>query len=72
MTTYRNSAFPIPASNLEGSYAAEPGMSLLDYFAAAALTGQVGVRFQGECISYETHARWAYEMANAMMKARES
>lgn len=45
------------------------GMTLRDYFAAAALTGlveQAGVLHDKEL------AKWAYEFADAMLKARES
>lgn len=43
---------------------------LRDYFAAAAITGSLaeeGTRFS----SPEAHARWAYEIADAMMEARK-
>lgn len=46
----------------------ESGMTLRDYFAAAALTGlveQAGVLHDKEL------AKWAYEFADAMLKARE-
>lgn len=45
----------------------ENGMTLRDYFAAAALTGlmeQSGVLHDKEI------AKWAYEFADAMLKAR--
>jgi hypothetical protein len=44
------------------------GMTLRDYFAAAALQG---MNLDGE-FSYETYAADAYLMADAMLKARES
>ena len=57
----------------------ENGMTLRDYFAAAALTGlmeQSGVlnrpgrQFRTERAT--EIAKWAYEFADAMLKARES
>ena len=55
-----------PAFPINGD---QTGMTLRDYFAAAALTGlveQAGVLHDKEL------AKWAYEFADAMMTARES
>ena len=46
----------------------ESGMSLRDYFAAAALQG---MDLDGE-FAYQTYALDAYKMADAMLKAREA
>jgi len=54
-------AFPLPATEWHGS---DTGMDLRDFFAAKAMTVWAG--------SYdrETAAKWAYEMADAMIAAR--
>ena len=60
------SAFP---SGDHRGYEPESGMTLRDYFAAAALTGlmeQSGVLHDKEI------AKWAYQFADAMLRARES
>lgn len=44
------------------------GMSLRDYFAAAAL---VGMQAHPANERPDSAARWAYEVADAMLKARE-
>ena len=63
-------AFPRPYSEdaflEETDYLAQDGMTLRDYFAAKAmLRTSVGS-------SYEQLAKNAYEIADAMMKAREA
>jgi hypothetical protein len=45
------------------------GMTLRDWFAGMALQSDTGE--QGEWPNNETHARWAYAMADAMLTARE-
>ena len=45
-----------------------PGMSLRDYFAAAALQGMME---SWKMVSAEQVATWAYQRADAMLKARE-
>jgi hypothetical protein len=48
------------------------GMSLRDYFAAKAMQGAMsGCAARGEVIMYSDLAGLSYEMADAMMKARE-
>lgn len=44
------------------------GMTLRDYFAAAALTGYSN--FQPKITTVESVAGWAYAIADAMLKAR--
>jgi hypothetical protein len=59
-------AFPQCAYNMKGGYDITGGMTLRDYFAAQAmLRTSVGS-------SYEQLAKTAYEIADAMLKAREA
>jgi hypothetical protein len=46
------------------------GMELRDYFAAKAMHASLSLDPANAASSGE-HARWAYEMADAMLKARE-
>ena len=46
-----------------------PGMFLRDYFAAKAMHASMSLD-PANAASSEEHARWAYEMADAMLKAR--
>lgn len=48
----------------------QPGMTLRDYFAAKAMHASLSLDPANAASSGE-HARWAYEMADAMLKARE-
>lgn len=45
-----------------------PGMTLRDYFAAKAMT----VLMQNEHSTFKDDAQYAYEVADAMLKARET
>lgn len=65
---YYPQAFPNEGFN--GWGAPEKGMTLRDYFAAKALPMSIADDPE-RAIGRETHARWCYEMADAMMKARE-
>ena len=48
------------------------GMTLRDYFAAKAMQGAIaGCAAKGEVNLYSDWAGFAYEMADAMLKARE-
>jgi hypothetical protein len=50
----------------------EFGMTLRDYFAAKAMQGAMsGCAVRGEVIMYSDLAGLSYEMADAMLKARE-
>jgi hypothetical protein len=60
-------AFPIPMDDRPGAYPTEPGMMLIDYFAARAMTC---VRPVGS-IRYADIAKEAYSLAEAMMAERE-
>ena len=46
------------------------GMSLRDYFAAKAMQGLVSI--DDLDMTPSDYARWAYQQADAMLKARES
>jgi hypothetical protein len=48
---------------------AQPGMTLRDYFAAKAMEW---ARLNANLISLEQKAKYAYEVADAMLKAREA
>lgn len=57
-------AFPSTFHNGWGE--PEKGMTLRDYFAAKAMQG---ILF--ECLELQDTAKFAYELADAMLKARE-
>lgn len=59
--------FAFPSVQGDPSYV-EEGMTLRDYFAAQAV---IGVSAEGIATA-EQCARWAYELADAMMIAREA
>jgi hypothetical protein len=51
----------------------DTGMTLRDYFAAKAMQGAMsGCAARGEVIMYSDLAQLSYEMADAMLKAREA
>ena len=54
-----------------GLYVQQQGMSLRDYFAAAALRGLLAVHTSGGCLVDDLYAKYAYDLADAMLKARE-
>ena len=58
-------AFPVP------SLAVGSGMTLRDYFAAAALQGLMAVHTSGGCLVDDLYAKYAYDLADAMLKRRE-
>lgn len=65
-------AFPSPEwSDAHGNVAPqEYGMTLRDYFAAKAMQG--GLCDGSEVYKPNEFAKWCYEMADAMLNARES
>ena len=68
-------AFPRPASDAHqhGMHKAQEGMTLRDYFAAKAMQAAItGCATRGEVGFYSNWAGLAYEMADAMLKAREA
>lgn len=60
------SAFPIPKSELAGSYEAELGLSKREYFAAMALSGLCN-ESHGEAYTVEGAAGRAVKMADALL-----
>ena len=54
------------------SLGAQGGMSLRDYFAAKAMQGFISNPELVLMYNAEDTAKWAYERADAMLKARES
>lgn len=64
-------AFPAPAGhyNSEGDWVPTEGMTLRDYFAAAALTGIISQALPEQ--TTDDQAAWAYAIADALLKARE-
>jgi len=66
-------AFPVFPETGGGHAAAFQGMTLRDYFAAQAMQASItGCATRGEVGLYSDWAGFAYEMADAMMKAREA
>jgi hypothetical protein len=61
-------AFPM-GYHPEGNSADHFGMTIRDYFAAAALQGLIA---NGECPTWDDDAKAAYAAADAMLKAREA
>lgn len=80
MTTHNNGgpAFPCEVGPASDGHTIQtgnmqwmqPGMTLRDYFAAKAMHASLSLDPANAASSGE-HARWAYEMADAMLKARE-
>ena len=73
MTTQDNGgpAFPIPLQPeqvWQGMNQCD-GMTLRDYFAAKAMHASLSLD-PANAASSEDHARWAYELADAMLRAR--
>ena len=64
------SAFPWTADDGE-MIQGEKGMTLRDYFAAKVMQGMMANGQVLKLVSDETLASAAYEMADAMLKARE-
>ena len=48
------------------------GLSLRDYFAAAALQGFMAQHTSGGCLVDDLYAKYAYDLADSMLKAREA
>jgi hypothetical protein len=57
-----------PRTGADGHTSPQSGMTLRDYFAAAALQGLIA---NGECPTWDDDAKAAYAAADAMLKARE-
>lgn len=67
-------AFPRPASEAHqhGMHEPQEGMDLRDYFAAKAMQGFVAGAAHDEPINLHGAAEWSYNMADAMLKARDA
>jgi hypothetical protein len=63
-----------PAFPIVGQWGVtEQGMTMRDYFAAKAMQGAMsGCAARGEAFMYSDVAALSYEMADAMLKAREA
>lgn len=61
-------AFP-HTTHIDGLAIIDAGMTLRDYFAAKAMQGAISFSARGTSKSV---AEWSYEMADEMIKARES
>ena len=61
-------AFPIPNDERPGSYPAEPGMSLRDWFAGQVLASAGALPMGGRDCQHR--AKLAYAQADAMLAAR--
>jgi hypothetical protein len=61
-------AFPAPAGV---SHITEQGMTLRDYFAAKAMQGMFNYWDENPHLEFEHIANCSYDMADAMMKARD-
>lgn len=71
MTTKSIPAFPVPLNPGQSWSEMGPcdGMTIRDYFAAKAMHASLSLDPANAASSGE-HARWAYEMADAMLAAR--
>lgn len=58
-----------PSPRWEGWGSPQEGMTLRDYFAAKAMQS---IRETAPATTYEHIAEYAYELADAMLKAREA
>ena len=70
------SAFPCvyysePIGSIGSQLTIKGGMTLRDYFAAAALQGFMAAHTSGGCLVDDLYAKYAYDLADAMLKARE-
>ena len=72
LETTKDSAFPVVVKFEDGTevlYA--PGMALRDYFAAKALIGIMADPTDTQPYTNDELAHWCYQVADAMLKARE-
>jgi hypothetical protein len=58
-----------PRTGADGHTSPQSGMTIRDYFAAAALQGLLA---NGGCPTWDDDAKAAYAAADAMLKARET
>lgn len=59
-------------AHLEAKATALSGMSVRDYFAGKALQGLVASCTNGQEVAPGLGAKWCYEMADAMLEARNA
>jgi len=64
-------AFPYREQDCNGQYNDHFGMTLRDYFAAAALQGLLTQPAEAEFSQAENFAKASYQMADAMIEARK-
>ena len=74
MTTKDNGgpAFPVSDEQSDNGISATPGMTLRDYFAAAAIQGMFAADTAESVMPNINKARLAYVMADEMLKARNA
>lgn len=69
MTGYVNdTAFPIGSEQTQGLCAPSLGISVLEYFAAAALSGILSNSHMAECGVFNDAARLAYKAAEELLR----
>lgn len=71
MTGPQSRAFARPASEDDRARPAQPGLSKLEYFAAAALTGILASDTEGT-LKEDSAVRWAVSHARALAAALEA
>lgn len=71
-TNTGGSAFPVRSVYIEDQETNSHGMTLRDYFAAKAIQGLCAKIALSDSHWIESTAKKAYEMADAMLKAREA
>lgn len=64
-------AFPTRDDNYDSKYSG-PGMTLRDYFAAKAMQGFIANKDRPMTFHPDDYAAYAYAIADAMLRARES
>lgn len=62
-------AFPIPGWKDDADF---NGMTLRDYFATAAMQAAATNSIGADGFTFDQRAEWAYQQADAMLKARQS
>ncbi len=68
----RSAGYSAPDGRPEYSNGAQKGLSLRDYFAAAALQGLVGATQSMTHVTVSMVAEEAYQYADAMLEARDN
>jgi hypothetical protein len=68
----KNNTPAFPNEGGTGNLWNDKGMTLRDYFAAKAMQGNLASMVEGQEFDPSMGAEWAYKVADAMMKARET